>query len=44
MTGNNILYSRSIILFDGHFDSDPILRLLKEAFTQLFAIESNNHL
>ncbi|KAJ1932709.1 Ribosome biogenesis protein brx1, partial [Linderina pennispora] len=38
MTGNCLKGSRPILSFDSNFDSQPHLQLLKEVFTQTFAV------
>jgi len=38
MTGNNILYSRAVLVFDSKFDSDPKFKLMKEVLTQVFTV------
>mmetsp|Transcript_27396 Transcript_27396/g.60214 ORF Transcript_27396/g.60214 Transcript_27396/m.60214 type:complete len:167 (+) Transcript_27396:545-1045(+) len=42
MTGNNILFSRALLVFDSKFDKDPVMQLMKEILTQVFTINTTN--
>jgi len=44
MTGNNILYSRALLVFDHKFDQDPKFQLMKEILTQIFTVSTQDKL
>ncbi|KAL0221337.1 hypothetical protein RCL1_001191 [Eukaryota sp. TZLM3-RCL] len=43
LTGNCLLYSRSVLHFDAAFDTDPHWRLLKEMLTHIFRSPQGHH-